>query len=95
MKRRISKANTNYQAQLALDHLFKKMSCSDDAWRLIADPAAALDALDSHSRNLALFFDNPQVLLSCRRLEHFNQAQRLREGVYILMRGRIRVLLCK
>jgi hypothetical protein len=92
MNRRISKSTTNYQIQKEdVEQLFKKQSLNSDAWKALAYDQQ--QHLASVTPSLSLFFDSPHLLLSSRRLEHRNETQNLREGVYILLKGKIRVLI--
>jgi hypothetical protein len=92
MNRRISKSTTNYQIQKdEVEQLFKKQSLNSDCWKALA--CDQQQQLGSATPTLSLFFDSPQLLLSSRRLEHRSETQSLREGVYILLRGKIRVLI--
>ena len=92
MNRRISKSTTNYQIQKdEIEQLFKKQSLNSDSWKALA--CEQQQQFASVTPNLSLFFDSPHLLLSSRRLEHRNETQSLREGVYILLKGKIRVLI--
>lgn len=92
MNRRISKSTTNYQIQKDdIEQMFKKQSLNSDTWKALACDQQHQFAFATP--NLSLFFDSPHILLTKRRLEHRNETQSLREGVYILLEGRIRVLI--
>lgn len=88
MDRRISKSNTDYILQRHCPDFLKKHSCYYEEDRTNTTPAAP-----QLTHSLSLFFDSPHNLLNHRRLEHYASTQRLREGVYILSRGRIRVVM--